>query len=221
MQIRKAGWEIRFQAILILILGLFFLASCAERGVYHRVKRGQTLYRISLTYKVPLDTVIESNRIDDPFDIKVGQMIYIPGAKEVLDVPVIAPSYGRKDTIFIMPVIGKITARFWEKRRRHFHKGVDISAPSGTTVVAAHSGKVVYVGSGFSGYGKTVIIDHQNGYMSLYSHLKRIMTKAGRFVRQRDIIGKVGKTGRATGPHLHFEIRYNEKLVNPMDFMIP
>ncbi len=115
---------------------------------------------------------------------------------------------------------GTITGRFGERRRRHFHKGVDIAAPSGTLVVAALSGKVVYAGSGFSGYGKTVIIDHQNGFLSLYSHLRRILTKVGRMVRQRDVIGKVGKTGRATGPHLHFEIRHDERLVNPLEFMI-
>ncbi|NIS73731.1 MAG: peptidoglycan DD-metalloendopeptidase family protein [Deltaproteobacteria bacterium] len=220
MQIRKAGWKIRFQTTLIIFACALLGSSCAERGVYHRVRKGQTLYRISLTYRVPMNELVAHNGIEDPFDIKTGQRIFIPGATKILHVPVITPSSVAKKRIFIKPVRGTITGRFGERRRRHFHKGVDIAAPSGTLVVAALSGKVVYAGSGFSGYGKTVIIDHQNGFLSLYSHLRRILTKVGRMVRQRDVIGKVGKTGRATGPHLHFEIRHDERLVNPLEFMI-
>lgn len=220
MQIRKARGKIRLQEYLILLLSLSAILSCAKAGVYHRVKSGQTLYRISLTYKVPMDEIITYNKIDDPFSIREGQRIFIPGAARLIDVPVIKPPVSGRKRIFIKPVNGTITGRFGERRSRHYHKGIDIGASAGSPVVAALSGKVIYTGSGFSGYGKTVMIDHQNGFLTLYSHLKKILTKAGRRVRQREIIGKVGKTGRATGPHLHFEVRRNEKLVNPLDYML-
>lgn len=220
MQIRKACRKIWFQESLIVLLPFFLILSCAKPGVYHRVKRGQTLYRISLTYKVPLDEIVDHNKIDDPFSIRTGQRIFIPGAARPLHVPVVKPPSAKKNKILIKPVKGTITGRYRERRRRHYHKGIDIAAPLGSSVVAALSGRVIYAGSGFSGYGKTVMIDHQNGYLTLYSHLKKILTRVGRVVRQNEVIGKVGKTGRATGPHLHFEVRHNEKLVNPLDYMI-
>lgn len=220
MQIRKARREIWVRPVIAMFVFTGFFLSCAQKGVYHRVRKGQTLYRISLTYKVPLNTITRVNGIDDPFRIKEGELLFIPGASDVLHVPVIKPSAPDKNRIFVRPVHGKITGNFGEKRRRHYHKGVDIAAPRGTPVRAALSGKVVYAGSDYSGYGKTVIIDHQNGFMSLYSHLKKIVASEGKLVRQREIIGTVGKTGRATGPHLHFEIRYHEKLINPMRYMI-
>lgn len=220
MQIRKTRREIWFQRQLILFISFLLIVSCAQPGVYHRVKRGQTLYRISVTYNVPLGKIVSYNDIDDPFDIKAGQRIFIPGAVKHLDVPIVKPPVSVKKKIFIKPVSGTITGRFGERRSRHHHKGIDIAAPSGSPVMAALSGKVIYAGSGYSGYGKTVIIDHQNGYMTLYSHLKKILTKVGNSVRQRERIGKVGKTGRATGPHLHFEVRHNEKLVNPVDYLL-
>jgi murein DD-endopeptidase MepM/ murein hydrolase activator NlpD len=86
-------------------------------------------------------------------------------------------------------------------------------------VIAANSGKIIYTGSGFSGYGRMVLIDHQNGFITLYAHLRSINTRRGRVVRKGEIIGKVGTSGRATGPHLHFEVRYHEKLVNPLRYM--
>lgn len=220
MQIRKTRREIWLRSVIALLVSGGLFLSCAQKGVYHRVRRGQTLYRISLTYRVPLNTLTEVNGIDDPFRIKEGELLFIPGASDVLHVPVIKPSAPDKKRIFVKPVHGKITGSFGEKRRRHFHKGVDIAAPAGTPVRAALSGRVVYAGSDYSGYGNTVIIDHQNGFISLYSHLKKIGASLGKPVRQRDVIGTVGNTGRATGPHLHFEIRYHEKLMDPLSYMI-
>ena len=108
--------------------------------------------------------------------------------------------------------------RFINGRPAGVHKGVDFAAPKGTPVLATLSGKVV-----LAGYlpltGNTVIIDHGWGLMSLYAHLSEIKVKYGQFVKQGQIIGKVGSTGRSTGPHLHFGIYLNDVAVDPLEFL--
>ena len=98
------------------------------------------------------------------------------------------------------------------------HTGVDFGAPTGTPVLAAGSGRVVACGWDGSGYGNKVVIAHAGGYKTLYGHLSKIGSgiKVGALVDQRQAIGAVGQTGRATGPHLHFEVLLNNRHINPM-----
>ncbi|MFZ5630229.1 MAG: M23 family metallopeptidase [Spirochaetota bacterium] len=112
---------------------------------------------------------------------------------------------------FIHPVEGRITSGFGVRRdpfteKHKFHKGIDIACSVGTPVVASAEGTVVFAGSK-KGYGKTIIIEHRNGYRTLYGHLSRYSVKAGAKVKQGQKIALSGMTGRATGPHLHFEVR--------------
>lgn len=119
----------------------------------------------------------------------------------------------------IRPLRGPVTSRFGFRRhplfrRHHFHTGIDISAPRGTPVPAAHAGKVLFAGW-YGGYGKLVILDHGDGVSTLYGHLSRIRVTTGQTVSRRQVIGYVGSTGYSTGPHLHFEIRRNGRPVDP------
>ena len=98
------------------------------------------------------------------------------------------------------------------------NKGIDISAPYGTPVVACASGKVVYTGI-FLGYGKIILIDHENGYHSLYAHLADILVEQNQRVEKGEIIGRVGNTGAASKPVLHFEIRKNGAACNPLEYL--
>jgi murein DD-endopeptidase MepM/ murein hydrolase activator NlpD len=95
------------------------------------------------------------------------------------------------------------------------HLGIDIAAATGAPVVAADSGLVVYAGSIGGGYGLMVMIDHGNGYHTLYAHLSSINTNCGSSVYQGGLIGLAGSTGNSTGPHLHFEVRYQGGFINP------
>ena len=97
------------------------------------------------------------------------------------------------------------------------HRGIDIGAPNGTDVLATDSGKVIVAGFGKS-YGNYVVIDHGNGYTSLYAHNSRLCVSVGDTVVRGQVIAKVGSTGNSTGPHIHFEISKNGTLVNPMSF---
>lgn len=118
---------------------------------------------------------------------------------------------------FILPVQGQLTSRFGP-RGRDWHKGVDIAAPPGTPVRAADSGTVTYVG--WDGpYGLLVRIDHGGGDVeTVYAHLSSASVKAGDGVQKGQVIGQVGRTGNATGPHLHYEIRIGGRPVDPLQF---
>jgi peptidoglycan hydrolase FlgJ len=122
-----------------------------------------------------------------------------------------------------MPVNGRITSQFGPRRdpvhgqHRH-HRGIDIAAPRGTPIEAAATGTVVFAGRQ-RGYGKTVIVELPDGRRTRYAHADKLMVGAGDEVRAGQVIATVGSTGRATGPHLHFEVTENGRAVNPLQVL--
>jgi len=100
------------------------------------------------------------------------------------------------------------------------HTGADMPATKGSIIVAAMDGKIVYTGYA-EGHGKTIYVEHRNNFFTRYSHNSVILIKNGDYVRKGQIIGFVGSTGNSTGNHLHFEIRYNDIPLNPLDFLPP
>lgn len=128
----------------------------------------------------------------------------------------------RAATPSLMPVRGYPSDSFGYRvdpftGKRDFHPGVDISAPWGNKVVAPADGLVVFAGR-WAGYGKLVRIDHRFGVSTWYGHLASYSVSAGQRVKRGDIVGYVGSTGRATGPHLHYEVRLNAQPLNPLRF---
>jgi murein DD-endopeptidase MepM/ murein hydrolase activator NlpD len=123
----------------------------------------------------------------------------------------------------IMPVHGYLSTAFGYRADpftglRDYHPGIDISAPTGTKVLASADGLVAFADRQV-GYGKLVVLQHKFGLSTRYGHLSLIAVKPGQRVRKGDIIGYVGSTGRATGPHLHYEVRLNDQPMNPRLFM--
>jgi murein DD-endopeptidase MepM/ murein hydrolase activator NlpD len=108
----------------------------------------------------------------------------------------------------------RLTQGFQVGKKVHF--GVDLAGAKGTPILAAERGVVVYTGSGFTGYGKLIVVEHGTEWATLYSHLSKISVKEGQTVQQGQVIGGMGRTGRASGVHLHFEIRKNRQPVNPL-----
>ncbi|MCH8819132.1 MAG: M23 family metallopeptidase [Acidobacteria bacterium] len=122
----------------------------------------------------------------------------------------------------LIPVSGYPSGRFGYRidpfnGEREFHPGIDISAPRGNKVIATADGVVTTAGRKYS-YGKLVMIEHKFGLSTRYGHLDRYTVERGQKVKRGDIIGYVGSTGRATGPHLHYEVRLNDRPLNPLRF---
>lgn len=202
-------------------------------GVYHTVSRGETLWRISKTYGVSLSEIRRANNIDGDV-ISVGQRLMIPGASTVLRVePAPGTRRTREDvgdppeTDLSWPLAGRgrgsITSPFGPRRdpvlgTEEFHKGMDIDAAREERVLAAADGEVVYSGR-MSGFGTVVMIDHGNRMITLYAHLSRAGVKLEELVTRGQTIGYVGTTGRTTGSHLHFEVRYKGVAVDPLDHL--
>ena len=103
---------------------------------------------------------------------------------------------------------------------KKFHAGIDIRAKHGNSVYAAFDGNVVEVKKSSKGYGNTIKIVHENGLVTLYAHLSAFSVKRGDVICKGKVIGKIGTTGNATGPHLHFEIIENKKKVNPLEYLL-
>lgn len=124
---------------------------------------------------------------------------------------------------FQWPVYGAIvTQKFRAKKRRYRrkHEGIDIAAKRNTPIHAIDHGVVVYAGHGFTGYGRLVIVQHLDAkFHSYYAHLSRYKVEKGDVVNKGDVVGLMGKSGRATGVHLHFEIRRDNVALNPLDFL--
>jgi murein DD-endopeptidase MepM/ murein hydrolase activator NlpD len=203
-----------------------------RKGVYHVVERHQTLYRICKTYEVDIHEVASINGIDDHSKIQTGQRIFIPGAKKVLKVEIIIDDVAaeqveaereRSKTVykkmdFIWPVEGRLGDGFEDDERKR-HQGIDIRASQGTPIKASGAGIVIYSGNTIRGYGNMVIIRHSEEYVTVYAHNQVNLVEERDRVEKEQIIGKVGQTGRATGPHVHFEIRRNNKPVDPLPYL--
>lgn len=112
----------------------------------------------------------------------------------------------------------RVTQGFKPGSKRTRHQGIDLGGPKNTPILAAHDGKVIYTGRDFRGYGKLIIIENPNGFATFYAHLNSINVKEGKWVSSGDKIGAMGRTGRATGVHLHFELRIAEVAVDPANY---
>ncbi len=212
------------------------------------VAQGQTLFRISQAYHVKVAVLMQANRLKASTPLKVGQRIFIPGAKAVKKVeasrpltteerevlerslsedvtaplppPPVEPPRPRvkTDADLLWPIPGPINSPFgprWGK----FHAGIDIGSPHYQEVIAAADGEVIYANETRGALGKAVVLQHDRGLRTVYAHLSIIIAREGDTVRQGQPIGGVGETGRATGPHLHFEVRRNGVPLNPEDYL--
>ncbi len=195
-------------------------------GISHRVVKGDTVYSIAKKYDTSPQSIVDFpfNTFvnDETFELAIGQTIIVPDGvkpsqKTAPRVRQITPDAGTvvASGTFVWPASGSISQYFaW------YHKGVDIANKSAPNVLAADSGKVIVAGWPDNyGYGNRVVIDHGNGYKTLYAHLSSIYVVAGQTVTRGSAIGKMGSTGRSTGTHLHFEIIKDGTYLNPLNVL--
>lgn len=196
-------------------------------GVVHKVASGENIYSIAKKYNTDAQNIVNFPFNDfadlDTFALTPGQLLYVPNGVIEEEKPAVQPSsqfyaqiqagvHGSSN--FIWPTSGLITQYpVW------YHMALDIANPSLPAVLASDTGTVTFAGCIQYGYGCHIIIDHANGYQTLYGHLSAINVSPGQAVSQGQKIGNVGSTGRSTGPHLHFEIRSGGTLLNPLNFL--
>jgi len=186
-------------------------------GIVYRTKQGCSLWYLSRKYGVSVADIKRYNNYRRTYLAK-GDWLFIPGAH--MSGLEQALFYG---TAFSSPVdLVRISSKFGvridpKSGRYMFHGGVDMAAPRGTGVKAAHHGIVEFAGWA-GGYGRLVVIRHAFGYRTFYGHLSSIKVSKGKYVKLGSRIGLVGSSGYSTGPHLHFEIRHYKRKINPHRF---
>jgi murein DD-endopeptidase MepM/ murein hydrolase activator NlpD len=206
-------------------------------GVYYEWQEGDTLQGIADRFQTAIEEVLSwsGNSIDltNP-TIEPGAMVMVPGGhREFRQWLIPAIPRGRAGVSKAVYGSGACEGSFdgaygtggfiWPADNHNLsgndywsgHLGIDIAAVEGARIYAADSGVVVFSGWATGGYGNTVMIDHGNGYQTIYAHLSSTATSCGRSVGQGGVIGYAGSTGNSTGTHLHFEVRYQGGFVNP------
>jgi murein DD-endopeptidase MepM/ murein hydrolase activator NlpD len=199
------------------------LPPTSEQGVLHRVAQGETLWRIAKRYGVDLQELARVNRISNPAKIKAGQRLMIPDSATRKAKPAPKQFYQIDKPIgsrqFAWPVEGKVIGLFGTRQGAVANKGIDIQASSGTAVAASRGGQVSFVHDSMPGLGKTIIVDHADGYATVYGYIGEILVHAGDKVKQRQVIARVGRNVRTNVAALHFEIRRQDKPQNPLRYL--
>jgi lipoprotein NlpD len=221
-----------------LLLFAALLSACAHRtgasaarpapqapqqGRFHTVAAGENLFRIGQRYGVAPVAIARENGLDDPTRLDAGRVLFIPGAAREpppaaaagaapVEPPAQASPAGHARLLW--PVRGVIYSPFGPRGSEH-HDGLDLAAPEGTPVLAAADGTAVFVGEQ-RGYGRIILLAHDGDLVTVYAHNREnLVAKGDRVVRGQQI-ATVGRTGNASGPHLHFEVRVRAKPRDPL-----
>lgn len=217
-----------FYRLLITGCLLLFFSGCATAptfveapvsapeipGVYHRVEKGQTLWRIAKVYNVRLDEIARLNHISDSSSIEVGRLIFIPNRQRQESLPAVS-TYDD----FIWPLNGRVINSYAEAGAGIINKGINIEPAGDGRIFAARSGKVVFYSDNFASYGKTIIIDHGDGIFTVYARNKEVFIKPGDAVLKGSVIASAGSAGRDNNRYLHFEVREGHLSKNPLFYL--
>lgn len=197
-------------------------------GLVYKVKPGDTIYSIAKKFESSEQAIVDfpfnTFSDDETFALVAGQTLIVPDGI-MPDAPsptlprfanVLTPDAGAVAATgnFVWPAYGRITQGY-----RWYHPAVDIANRDGGSILAADAGTVKVAGWSSSGYGNHVIIDHNNGYTTLYAHLSSLAVQAGQNVGRGAVLGQMGSTGRSTGTHLHFEIMAPGGKVDPLSYL--
>ncbi|MBQ9626549.1 MAG: M23 family metallopeptidase [Treponema sp.] len=193
----------------------------SEEGILYTVKKdGETPATISEKYEVDAARCAFVNKMGVDDELKAGSSIFVPGAE--MDSITLSEING---DLFRKPLHTwyRLTSYFgWRPSpftgRRSWHGGIDMACPRWTKIYAGMAGRVADTGYNNT-YGNYVIINHMNGYKTLYGHMERIDCRPGQWVTTESVIGRVGSTGASTGPHLHFTVFKRGKMVNPLNLL--
>lgn len=232
----RVGRHVRPALLLAASLATFWgcASSLPSWGTTHVLRPGENLYRLSRYYQVSVRDIERANHIRDVTEIPAGSRLLIPGTRKpqpqrslALAVAVSLPrapdadlrglAQREADLAFTWPVRGRLSSRFGLRHGRP-HEGIDISVRRGTPVLAAEAGRVIHSGV-LGDYGRVVILKHAGRYQSVYAHNRVNRVRKGDFVEKGQVIAEVGRTGNASGPHLHFEVRRDRRPLDPLQYL--
>jgi len=208
----------KYSIILFFLFFIFSTSLLAQEysppGIFHKIKSGQTLWTIAGIYGVDILDLMKFNRLKGPSLIYAGRYLFIPGAKKTVESKwkqgYTSKRYKRvKGSSFMWPVRGKVSSR------RH---GIEIACRKFSPVKAAEKGVIASAGI-LRGYGNIVIIDHRNGYYTIYAHNERNISSRGEEIKKGQQIAIAGSTGRTEDPCVYFEIRKGAKALNPLAYL--
>jgi lipoprotein NlpD len=215
----------------------------------HTVRNGESISRIAARYRVTRAALVQANQLVNPHALRSGQRLSVPGCerpvphttagetpgtepdadgilikrvgpRRILTSLVLGtPDFRDERITLVWPVEGPVISSFG-RRSRGWHAGVDITAEMGSPIHAAAAGTVVYSGW-IRAYGQVVKIEHSNGFITLYAHNQKNLVEVGEDVEAGQVIATVGRSGHATGPHVHFEVRRDGKAYNPLHVLDP
>jgi murein DD-endopeptidase MepM/ murein hydrolase activator NlpD len=210
---------VRFALIILFIIS----CSSVPSGIYIKLSQKDTVATLSKKYSTPKWALLEAN---EGKSWKPGSWVFVPqrkgfmgqdlGHKSVASIT--RGALGNGDFLWPVPSGRRISSHFGKRWGRH-HDGIDIPARRGAHIVASAGGVVAYAGNEIGGYGNIVVIGHPKGFFTIYAHADKLYVKTNQKVHQGQVIATVGSTGRSTGNHLHFEIRYDSKAINPKKLM--
>jgi len=206
----------------LLLLLPVAIAGCSARGeLQYTVRRGDTLYEIGRRHGVAHAEIARVNRLRDAERIFPGQSLRIPNGRSApvrAAVPQPRASQPRAAAPLLWPVAGGRLSSPFGPRDAAFHEGIDISAPTGTPVLAAERGVVVFSGVR-RGFGNVVVVRHTPRLATVYAHNQTNWVRVGQPVRRGEVIAAVGETGRTSGPNLHFEVWAEKRVVDPSTYL--
>jgi len=229
-----------FRLIISVNLSLLLLNCAPVKGVYHTVRKGESIARISQAYSVDEVYIARLNGINDPDELRAGQRILIPGATESRRVTEsirhdkkISPSVekkqdniDRKVSVIHKPAVGKFDWPVQGKVVKDFGgvegnagKGIEISVPVNTPVWASAAGQVIYSGNGIAGFGNLIIIKHDDSFFTVYGYNRKNLVEAGSFVGKKEKVALSGSPPGKEEALLYFEIRSGKTVVNPFLYL--
>lgn len=207
----------------------------------YQVRPGDTLYSVSRQSGVPVQTIAAANNLSAPYTLSSGQVLKLPaggtmvaggGASDTaVGGPLVKPGAQpvppagkakeapKAPTGFAWPAKGQVITEFGPTAKGQRNDGINLRLPEGAAVRAARGGEVIYVGSEIANFGNLVLIRHENGYVTAYAHARRVYVQRGDVVERGQHIADVGRTGAVDEPQLHFEIRKDQKPVDPRKFL--
>ena len=193
-------------------------------GVYHQIGSGDTIDGIAAVFQVASQAIINYplNQLDpENLTIRAGDWLVVPGGNKPFVPRTVAAYSGPVPAdatlgsgIFGWPTSGRITQGYFG-----YHPGIDIGGWVGAPIIAADSGHVIVAGWDNTGYGNMLVIDHGNGFQTVYAHLNAVYVEAGSNISKGQQVAEMGSTGNSTGAHLHFEIRQGTVQRNPYGFL--